>query len=248
MCTKQNLNKFIGDFLTSNDKDNAELLTLWKSKQTQSKLDKQFKDKDPNAPKRANSSYIFFCTDNRAKILAKNPELSPPDLMKALGAAWKAIKPKDKEKYDKMAVEDKARFEKAMDTFAPKKPKKEAAKTAYIFFCEDNREKIKLKEPGISSVDILRKMGAQWNTLKESGSSDIEKYQKLAADDRVRLGLGTPKVKKQSSGSAKTTAAPKEVAKPAAKGKKAKETKEKEPKKKATKKEKPVVEDEEDEE
>uniref|UniRef100_A0A915AIB8 HMG box domain-containing protein n=1 Tax=Parascaris univalens TaxID=6257 RepID=A0A915AIB8_PARUN len=64
--------------------------------------------KDPNAPKRAKSAYMFWLAENRARL--SKPGLSVVDVTRAAGAEWGTVK--DKSKWEKMAAEDKKRYEK----------------------------------------------------------------------------------------------------------------------------------------
>lgn len=66
--------------------------------------------KDPNAPKRAMTSFFFFSNEMRPKIKEKHPELSFGDLGKKMGEMFRELTPEQKEKYEKMAQEDKQRF------------------------------------------------------------------------------------------------------------------------------------------
>ena len=76
---------------------------------------KEKKKKDKDAPKKARSAYIFFCTDKRDYYKKKNPELKPTEITAELGAAWKKIKETKKaDKYRKLAEEDKRRYENEM--------------------------------------------------------------------------------------------------------------------------------------
>lgn len=70
--------------------------------------------KDPNAPKRPKTAYIFFCDDQRVAIKKKAPEMPQTQLMSMLGELWKKIREKEKHKYDAMAAKDKVRYEKDM--------------------------------------------------------------------------------------------------------------------------------------
>lgn len=54
------------------------------------------KKKDPNAPKRSKSAYMFFCEDKRAEVKGKNPELKMTDISKKLAELWRAIEASDK--------------------------------------------------------------------------------------------------------------------------------------------------------
>ncbi|VDO41603.1 unnamed protein product [Onchocerca flexuosa] len=62
---------------------------------------------DPNAPKRAKSAYMFWLSENRSRIA--KPGMSVIDVSKAAGIEWGKIK--DKSKYEKMASQDKQRYE-----------------------------------------------------------------------------------------------------------------------------------------
>merc|ERR1711973_107536 len=44
--------------------------------------------KDPNAPKRALSAFMFFAKEERPKVLKDNPSFSVPEVGKELGAGW----------------------------------------------------------------------------------------------------------------------------------------------------------------
>ncbi|VDK65287.1 unnamed protein product [Onchocerca ochengi] len=72
-----------------------------------SKHKKAKKVKDPNAPKRAKSAYMFWLSENRSRIA--KPGMSVIDVSKAAGVEWGKIK--DKSKYEKMASQDKQRYE-----------------------------------------------------------------------------------------------------------------------------------------
>ena len=69
------------------------------------------KVKDPNAPKRALSAYMFFAKDQRANILKKNPTFGVTDVAKELGVQWKKLC--DKSKYEAEAAKDQVRYEAA---------------------------------------------------------------------------------------------------------------------------------------
>lgn len=67
--------------------------------------------KDPNAPKRALSAYMFFANENRDIIKAENPDVSFGQVGKLLGEKWKALSPEEKEPYEAKAKADKRRYE-----------------------------------------------------------------------------------------------------------------------------------------
>lgn len=177
------------DVLTFMKDNKDELSKLFKAEKAKRK-------KDPNAPKKPKPAYIFFCMENRPKLKEENPELKTTQLTSELGAMWKKISDKEKQRFQAMAEEDKVRFEtesksyeptetddkpagkKKKDPSAPKKPR-----SAYIFFCEDMRETVKKENPDLSGKDILRELGARWKTLT---AEDKEQYEEQNKKDKVR--------------------------------------------------------------
>lgn len=76
------------------------------------------KKKDPNAPKKAMSAFMFFSNTNREKIKAENPGTSFGEMGKLLGEKWKSMSPAEKVQYEEMAQKDKDRYAKAMKAYA----------------------------------------------------------------------------------------------------------------------------------
>ena len=81
--------------------------------------------KDPNKPKRAKSSYLFFCEDERPRVweslkkkLGKNETLKISVVSKKLGTMWKKLDAKGRVKYDKLAEKDKERYETEMEAYS----------------------------------------------------------------------------------------------------------------------------------
>lgn len=76
------------------------------------------KKKDPNAPKRSLSAYMFFANENRDIVRAENPGITFGQVGKMLGDKWKAMTPTDKEPYESKAAADKKRYEKEKAEYA----------------------------------------------------------------------------------------------------------------------------------
>ena len=71
----------------------------------------------------------------------------------------------------------------------PNKPKR--GRSAYIYFCSENRATIKDgMEEDAKPADVMREMGAVWRELKDSTSEEslesIKKYSQMASDDKKR--------------------------------------------------------------
>jgi hypothetical protein len=193
------------------------------------KTTKTTKTKDLNAPKKSKSAYLFFCADKREEakeqaddhkqILSILGGMWSELKEKAEGGDKKAKK--DLEKYNKMSEDDKKRYKEEMDDYEPPadtgsdddkpkgkkgkgkaksdKPKTKRAKSAYLFFCADNREDV---NKSFSGKEILT--DEEKAKLTES---DSDKASDKATDDDDD---DDDKPKKKS----KKTKAPKKVAPP----------------------------------
>jgi hypothetical protein len=67
--------------------------------------------KDPNAPKRGLSAYMFFANENRERVKEENPGVSFGQVGRLLGERWKALSDTDRAPYDAKAAADKKRYE-----------------------------------------------------------------------------------------------------------------------------------------
>jgi len=78
--------------------------------------------KDPNKPKRAKSAYLFYCADQRPKILEKlrkkKQKINIADVSKKLGAMWGALDDKAKTPYTKSAEKDRNRYKDEMEQYS----------------------------------------------------------------------------------------------------------------------------------
>ncbi|KAL9602325.1 MAG: hypothetical protein Q9219_001891 [cf. Caloplaca sp. 3 TL-2023] len=75
------------------------------------------KKKDPNAPKRGLSAYMFFANDNRESVREENPGITFGQVGKVLGEKWKALNSKQREPYEARAKADKDRYESEKATY-----------------------------------------------------------------------------------------------------------------------------------
>ena len=141
------------------------------------------KEKDPNAPKRCKSSYLYFCEEVRAGLKQERPELSLTELSRELGRRWQQVA--DRSKYEARAQEDRARYAGEKEEYeksSPQPPKK--AKSSFIFFCNELRPEVAQENPRMSVTDIGKELGKRWNATEEAGRA---KYQAMAVEDRKRF-------------------------------------------------------------
>ncbi|WFC97931.1 Non-histone chromosomal protein 6 [Malassezia yamatoensis] len=67
--------------------------------------------KDPAAPKRPLSAYMFFSQDWRERVKTENPDAGFGDVGRLLGTKWKEMSDDEKKPYVDMASRDKERAE-----------------------------------------------------------------------------------------------------------------------------------------
>ena len=205
--TVTNMNKYFQEFIEQNIKTKnvqEKLIAAWHDKSTQKDITnilkksekKNKKNKDPNKPKRNKTAYIFYCMDMRDAVKEDMGEdTKSTEVTKELGARWKNVN--DKKKYEKLATQDKERYNSEMKDYDPpsdcsndskkikknkdpNKPKRN--KTAYIFYCMDMRDAVK-EDMGenTKSTEVTKELGARWRKL-----NDKKKYEKLATQDKER--------------------------------------------------------------
>jgi hypothetical protein len=79
------------------------------------------KEKDPNKPKRPMTAFLLWMGENRATI-SKDPAVQKvTDVLKIGGQKWQLVDAATKAKFDKLAAEAKAKYEKDMAAYKPTK-------------------------------------------------------------------------------------------------------------------------------
>ena len=227
------------------DCSTEDILTVWdeaveEAKEKLESIVQKFKPKSKrkkgkkNGPKRPKSAYIFFCQDKRPEVREQNPEMKATEVTKELGAMWNEIKETDDAlDYFNLAKEDKVRYNQELENTPvvtseddeqekPKKKKKnkkdgpKKAKSAYIFFCQENRAEVKEKNDELNPKEITSELGRLWNLIK--GTNKAQKYIDMAEEDKERY--------KNESNNEETKEEPKEKKKPKKQLPKKKEDKE----------------------
>ena len=155
------------------------------------KSPKKSKKVKSTAPKRALSAYLFFCQATREDIKKKNPSIKSSEILSELGKMWKALSEKKRKPFDKLAEEDKKRYEEEMKEYVPteeekdameakKKGKKGASKvskrspTAYLLFCNEKREEVKNANKDKKTTEITSILGNMWTNLSENKKKPYE--------------------------------------------------------------------------
>lgn len=69
------------------------------------------RQKDPNAPKRPLTAYMYYATDMREQVKQENPNATFGDVGKIIGDKWRQLGAEEKKVYEEKAVADKKRYE-----------------------------------------------------------------------------------------------------------------------------------------
>ena len=84
---------------------------------------KMKKLKDPNKPKRAKSSYMYFAEASRPAVMkkikkkSKNGKADMATVSKELGTLWKKLSDKDKKPFEAQAEKDRERYRDEMEAY-----------------------------------------------------------------------------------------------------------------------------------
>ncbi len=68
------------------------------------------KKKDPNAPKRAVTAFMFYSTKMRPIIKEEKPDIKFTEMGKLIGEKWRELSDDDKKEFEQMAEKDKKRY------------------------------------------------------------------------------------------------------------------------------------------
>jgi hypothetical protein len=102
-----------------------------------------------------------------AVITARDTGLSADDLMKAFNKTFRDY-----------LGEEKLKKKKSKDKNAPKR-----GKTAFIFFVNEIRDKVKAEKPALTFSEMGKELSARWAQLNENAR---KKYHDLAVQDKSR--------------------------------------------------------------
>lgn len=153
-----------------------------------------------NKPRGRMSSYAYFVQKTREDFKKKHPNENVvfSEFSKKCSDTWKKMSDAEKKKYIQLADKDKKRYDAEMANYVPpkdakgkrgKKAKKDPnapkrALSAFFWFCNDERNKVKDALPVGSSVgEVSKECARRWNGLSQSAKA---KYEALAAKDKAR--------------------------------------------------------------
>lgn len=112
---------------------------------------------------------------------------------------WKTMSDKEKKRFHEMAEKDKKRYDAEMQNYTPPKgenkgrgkkrkhikdhnaPKRSLS--AFFWFCNDERGKVKMLNPEYGVGDIAKELGKKWSDADPETKS---KYEAMAEKDKAR--------------------------------------------------------------
>ena len=97
------------------------------------------KQKDPNAPKKPMSAYMFYCTSNRETIKQEFQDISNKELLVKIGESWRSMAGDDKQVYHTKAVADRERYAREYREYMENVP--------------DKKEDVEIAEPGCGVLE-----------------------------------------------------------------------------------------------
>jgi hypothetical protein len=179
------------------------------------KSSKKKKKKDKNAPKKNVSTWILFSKAERPKVKKDFPDMPPKEVMGELAKRWIIAKDDEEvmEEFRILAEEDKKRYEEEKKNYVPseeseeenedeggkkKKGKKGKAKKAkapgqpnkpkssWLFFCDEERKKLKDEEDAPKGKEVLSELASRWKVLKDKKGKKYEKFEDMAKKDKER--------------------------------------------------------------
>jgi hypothetical protein len=113
--------------------------------------------------KRNKSAYMFFCQEQRPKVVSENANIGPTQIMSIMGTMWGKLD--DKKRFNEMAELDKIRYQHEKEELKIAKKSSPSTKqlSSYLLYCEDNRKDVKMKNPSFNGQEVTRELGRMWN-------------------------------------------------------------------------------------
>lgn len=136
------------------------------------------------------SSYAYFVQTCREEHKKKHPDASVnfAEFSKKCSERWKIMTGKEKGKFEDLAKQDKARYEREMMSYVPARGgKKKKYKdpnapkrppSAFFIFCSEFRPKVKSEQPNLTIGEVAKRLGEMWNG---TAAEDKQPYEKKAA-------------------------------------------------------------------
>jgi len=152
-------------------------------------------------PKGRMTAYAYFVQACREESKKRHPDqaIAFGEFSKSCGARWKAMTAQQKAPFQNQADNDKQRFDSEMSTYVPppeagrkRGGKRKQAKdpnapkrslSAFFWFCNDERPKIRETNPEYTVGDVAKELGKMWALVDPQTK---ERYNVMAERDKQR--------------------------------------------------------------
>ncbi|XP_031340324.1 high mobility group protein B2-like isoform X2 [Photinus pyralis] len=169
--------------------------------------------KADSRPRGRMTAYAFFVQTCREEHKKKHPEENVvfAEFSKKCAERWKTMLDKEKKRFHEMAEKDKKRYDAEMQNYTPPKGEKQRGKkrkqikdpnapkrslSAFFWFCNDERSKVKSQNPEYGVGDIAKELGRRW---AEADSDVKSKYEAMAEKDKARYEKEMTAYKKKNN-------------------------------------------------
>lgn len=154
-----------------------------------------------NKPRGRMTAYAFFVQTCREEHKKKHPDENVvfAAFSKKCAERWNTMSEKEKQRFHEMAEQDKKRYDLEMQSYVPPKDVKigrgrrrqqykdpnapKRSLSAFFWFCNDERSKVKANNPEYSMGDIAKELGRRWAAADPETKS---KYEALSEQDKAR--------------------------------------------------------------
>ena len=165
-------------------------------------------------PRGRMTAYAFFVQTCREEHKKKHPDENVifAEFSKKCAERWKTMLDKEKKRFHEMAEKDKKRYDTEMEGYTPPKGEKTRGKkrkhikdpnapkrslSAFFWFCNDERSKVKAMNPEFGVGDIAKELGRRWSDVDPELKS---KYEAMAEKDKARYDREMTAYKKRPKG------------------------------------------------
>ncbi|KAI5633614.1 HMG (high mobility group) box domain-containing protein [Phthorimaea operculella] len=154
-----------------------------------------------NKPRGRMTAYAFFVQTCREEHKKKHPDENVvfAAFSKKCAERWNTMSEKEKQRFQEMAEQDKKRYDLEMQNYVPPKDMKvgrgrkraqvkdpnapKRSLSAFFWFCNDERSKVKANNPEYTMGDIAKELGRRWAAADPQAKA---KYEQLSEQDKAR--------------------------------------------------------------
>jgi structure-specific recognition protein 1 len=179
--------------------------------------------KDPNAPKRPQSSYFLFMATKRDGVKSANPGMSIGEISKNIGNLWKQLPDVEKKVFEEQYAVSKAKYDEEYKAYVQsdaykkfiaenppearkkkKKAEKEASpyppkptkKSSWLFFNNDKRKILQKEHPEARIGELTKMASALWKGISPE---EKKKYDDMAGEEKRKYDIAIVKWREEKS-------------------------------------------------